>query len=226
MRSKEEAHDYRYFPDPDLLPLRLTQAWVDDLRQTLPELPDAKRDRYIKELGLSPYNASVLVAEKENAAYFEEVLAALTKTTGKAAADVATQVANWVSGDLFGALNKLGKTIEESPVSAESFAKLQALILQGEISGRIAKDVFEIMVETGGDPADIVEKRGMKQVSDTGAIAAMIDAVLAENADKVAEYRAGKDKLYGFFVGQVMKKTGGKANPQLVNDLLKSKLAG
>ncbi len=225
MRSKEEAHDYRYFPDPDLMPLKLAQAWVDKVAKTLPELPDAKRDRFVADLGLTPYNASVLVAEKESAAYFEAVLAELTAVSGKPAREVATQVANWVVGDLFGALNKAGKSIENSPVSAHNFAQLQKLMVDGQISGRIAKEVFEHMLATGDEPAKIVAEKGLVQVSDSGAIAAIIDEVLAENADKVAEYRSGKDKLFGFFVGQVMKKTQGKANPQLVNEALKAKLS-
>lgn len=226
MRSKEEAHDYRYFPDPDLLPLTLGQDWVDAQARTLPELPDVKRERFVSELGLTPYAASVLVAEKENADYFEAVIARLEKGEGKPARDFATQVANWITGDLFGALNKAGLAIEESPVSADAAAALQKLILDGVISGRIAKDVFEIMFETGEDPDRIVEEKGLKQVSDTGAIEAIIDDVLAANADKVAEYRGGKDKLFGFFVGQVMKQTQGKANPKVVNEQLRAKLNG
>ena len=226
MRSKEEAHDYRYFPDPDLLPLRLTQEFVEELRRTLPELPDEKRDRFVRDLGIPVYNASVLTAEKENADYFERFLDAIVQETGKPLRAIATQASNWMIGDLFGALNKAGKDITESPVSVAAAARLQKLLIEGVISGRIAKEVFEIMFETGEDPETIVEQKGLRQVSDTGAIEAAIDQVLAEQADKVAEYRSGKDKLFGFFVGQVMKKTQGKANPQLVNDLLKTKLNG
>ena len=226
MRSKEEAHDYRYFPDPDLLPLTLEQAWVDEVRTTLPELPDAKRERFISELGLAPYAAGVLVAEKENADYFEAVLASMEQESGKPVRTYAVQAANWITGDLFGALNKAGLGISQSPVSVDAAARLQKLIADGVISGRIAKDVFEIMFETGDDPEKIVEEKGLKQVSDTGEIEAFIDQVLAENADKVEEYRGGKDKLFGFFVGQVMKKTQGKANPKVVNDLLRPKLDG
>ncbi|RMF12802.1 MAG: Asp-tRNA(Asn)/Glu-tRNA(Gln) amidotransferase GatCAB subunit B [Alphaproteobacteria bacterium] len=226
MRSKEEAHDYRYFPDPDLLPLTLDQTWVDDLGAHLPELPDAKRERFISQLGLSAYAASVLVAEKEHADYFEAVLDQLEKSEAKPAKTFATQVANWITGDLFGALNKAGLSIAASPVSAPHAARLQKLIMDGVISGRIAKDVFEIMFETGDDPEKIVEEKGLKQVSDTGAIEGFIDEVLSDNADKAEEYRGGKEKLFGFFVGQVMKKTQGKANPKVVNELLRKKLDG
>ncbi|MEX1147821.1 MAG: Asp-tRNA(Asn)/Glu-tRNA(Gln) amidotransferase subunit GatB [Sphingomonadales bacterium] len=224
MRSKEEAHDYRYFPDPDLLPLTLTQDWVDNLAIGLPELPDAKRERLIADLGLTPYAASVLVAEKENADYFEAVIARLEEATGKPVREFGTQVANWITGDLFGALNKAGLTVDRSPVSAESAAGLQNLIIDGVISGRIAKEVFEIMFETGDAADRIVEEKGLTQVSDTGAIEGFIDEVLAGNTDKVAQYKGGKDKLFGFFVGQVMKRTEGKANPQVVNELLRAKL--
>jgi aspartyl-tRNA(Asn)/glutamyl-tRNA(Gln) amidotransferase subunit B len=216
MRSKEEAHDYRYFPDPDLLPLELDAAWIARVRAGMPELPDARRARYMRDFGLSANDAGVLVAEKETAAYFEAV----------ASGRDAKQAANWVMGDLFGALNKLGLPIERSPVGAPALGELIDLIAEGTISGKIAKDVFAIMLDPGGTPRRIVEERGLRQVSDTGAIDAAIDRILAANADKVAEYRAGKDKLLGFFVGQVMKATGGKANPGLVNAALKRKLAG
>ncbi len=216
MRSKEEAHDYRYFPDPDLLPLRLDAAWIARVRAAMPELPDARRARYMRDFGLSATDAGVLVAEKETAAYFE---------TAAAGRD-AKQAANWVMGDLFGALNKLGLPIERSPVGPAALGELIDLIGDGTISGKIAKDVFATMLEAGGTPRQIVEAKGLRQVSDTGAIEAEIDRILAANADKVAEYRAGKDKLLGFFVGQVMKATGGKANPGLVNEALKRKLAG
>lgn len=216
MRAKEFAHDYRYFPDPDLLPLTLTPDFVDRIRDSLPELPDDKKDRFMRDYGLTPYDASVLVVEKETAAYFEEV----------AKGRDAKQAANWVISTLFGALNRLNKSISESPVSAANLGRMIDLIADGTISGRLAKDIFEIMVETGQDPAAIVEERGLKQVTDTGAIEAAIDAVIAANPDKADEVRGGKDKLLGWFTGQVMKSTGGKANPQMVNDLLRKKLIG
>ena len=214
MRSKEDAHDYRYFPDPDLLPLVLEPGWVEQLRQQLPELPDAKKARFIAEYGLSAYDADVLVAEQANAAYFETV----------AQGRDPKQAANWVTGDLFATLNRTGKTIETSPVSAENLGRLLDLIADKTINGRIAKDVFEAMAETGEDPAAIVNAKGLRQVTDTGAIDAAIHAVIAANPDKVAEYRSGKDKLFGFFVGQVMKAMQGKGNPALVNDILKRNL--
>ena len=216
MRSKEEAHDYRYFPDPDLLPLVLDPAWVAALRAGLPELPDAKKARFIAVLGLSPEDAAVLVAEKATALFFEEV----------AAGRDAKVAANWVTGDLFAALNRLGIGIAQSPVRPEQLGALLDLIADGTISGRLAKDVFVEMVATGADPAAIVDKNGLRQVTDEHAIAAAIDQVLAGQGAKVAEYRAGRDKLYGFFVGQVMRATQGKANPTLVNELLKKKLSG
>jgi aspartyl-tRNA(Asn)/glutamyl-tRNA(Gln) amidotransferase subunit B len=217
MRSKEEAHDYRYFPDPDLLPLVLDPKRIAELRAALPELPDAKKARFVADFKLSPYDAAVLVAEQENAAYFETV--AKGRKDPKLAA-------NWVTGDLFGALNRLGKDIAHSPVPAVALAGLLDLIEDGTISGRIAKDVFQLMVETGRDAAAIVEEKGLRQVTDSGAIEAVVDKVIADNAAKVAEYRGGKQGLFGWFVGQVMKATGGKANPAAVNELLKRKLAG
>jgi aspartyl-tRNA(Asn)/glutamyl-tRNA(Gln) amidotransferase subunit B len=213
MRSKEEAHDYRYFPDPDLLPLELEQAYVDDLAQHLPELPDEKRARFIKDYGLSAYDASVLVAERENAEYFEAVAKG---RDGKLAA-------NWVINELFGRLNKEGKDIARSPVSAAQLGGLVDLISAGTISGKIAKDLFEILWTEGGDPAEIVEARGMKQVTDTGAIEKAVDEIIAANPDKVEQAKA-KPSMIGWFVGQVMKATGGKANPAAVNDILKKKL--
>jgi aspartyl-tRNA(Asn)/glutamyl-tRNA(Gln) amidotransferase subunit B len=216
MRSKEEAHDYRYFPDPDLLPLVLDADWVERLRAGLPELPDAKKTRFAAKYGLSANDAEILVAEKETAFYFEQVA---RERNAKVAA-------NWVMGDLFGALNRIGLGVEQSPVSAEQLGTLIDLIADGTISRRLAKDVFAEMVASGADPDAIVEAKGLRQVSDQGAIEGAIDAVLAAQADKVAEYRAGRDKLYGFFVGQVMRATQGKANPALVNQLLKRKLAG
>jgi aspartyl-tRNA(Asn)/glutamyl-tRNA(Gln) amidotransferase subunit B len=216
MRSKEEAHDYRYFPDPDLLPLEFDQAFVDAIAADLPELPDQKAERFQSELGLSHYDAGVLVAERDIADYFEIV------ATGRDA----KLAANWVTGNLFGLLNKIGKSIAESPVTAKQLGDLLGLVEDGTISGKIAKDVFEEMFETSKNAADIIEEKGLKQVSDTGAIEAMIDEVMAANMDKVEEYRGGKDKLMGFFVGQVMKASKGQANPGVVNQILKDKLAG
>ncbi len=226
MRSKEEAHDYRYFPDPDLLPLEFDDAFIEAAQDSLPELPDVKKARFMSALGLNDYNAGVLVAEKEQADYFETLVAALAKAAKKDEAAVAVKASNWLTGDLFGALNKAGKTIANSPVTAEQGADLLVLIEDGTISGRIAKDVFEIMFETGKDAAAIVEEKGLKQVSDTGAIEKIIDEVIAANPGQLEQYRAGKDKLLGFFVGQVMKATQGKANPGMVNQLLKPKLDG
>jgi aspartyl-tRNA(Asn)/glutamyl-tRNA(Gln) amidotransferase subunit B len=217
LRSKEEAHDYRYFPDPDLLPVELTGDFLDACRASLPELPDAKRRRYEQGLGLSAYNASVLTADVTTARWFESLLEKLGE-------EHAQRAGNWVTSDLFGALNRLGKTIEESPVTAAQAAELLRLTAEGILSGTLAKQVFEIMVETGEDPAAIVEARGLKQTSDTGAIDAAIAAIMAANEDKVADYRGGKDKLFGFFVGQTMRAMEGKANPAVVNELLKKAL--
>jgi len=218
MRSKEEAHDYRYFPDPDLLPLEFSAAYVADLKAGLPELPDQKKARFIAELGLSPYDASVLVAERESALFYETVLADLADKIrdGKLAA-------NWVINELFGRLNKEGRDITGSPVSAAQLGAIVDLIGEGTISGKIAKDLFEIVWQEGGDPRALVEARGMKQVTDLGAIEKVVDDIIAANPDKVTQARA-KPQLMGWFVGQVMKSSGGKANPQAVNDLLKSKL--
>jgi aspartyl-tRNA(Asn)/glutamyl-tRNA(Gln) amidotransferase subunit B len=215
MRSKEDAHDYRYFPDPDLLPLVLDEDWVAELKAKLPELPDAKKRRFVCDYGLPAYDAGVLVAEQATADYYETVA---KRRDAKIAA-------NWVMGDLFAALNRTGHTIADSPVSAASLGKLLDLMADNTISGRIAKEVFEAMVETGDDPAIIVEEKGLRQVTDTGAIDAAVANVLAANADKVAEYRAGREKLFGFFVGQVMKAMAGKGNPALVNEALKQKLS-
>jgi len=215
MRSKEDAHDYRYFPDPDLLPLVLDEAWVAELRTHLPELPDAKRARFVAQYGLSPYDAAVLVAEQATAVYFETV----------ARGRDAKAAANYVMGDLFAALNRTGRTIEDSPVSAAALGEMLDLMADGTINGRIAKDVFEAMVETGDSPGAIVEARGLRQVTDTGAIDAAIEAVVSANLDKLEQFRAGKDKLFGFFVGQVMKAMAGKGNPALVNEALKKRLA-
>jgi aspartyl-tRNA(Asn)/glutamyl-tRNA(Gln) amidotransferase subunit B len=216
MRSKEHAHDYRYFPDPDLLPLNLDPKWVEGLKAGLPELPDAKRKRFTEKLGLSDYDAGVLVAEKESADFYEAA----------AKGRDAKLVANWLTSELFGKLNAAGKSITESPVSAENLGELVGLISDNTISGRIAKDVFAEMFETGKTAGQIVEEKGLKQVLDTGAIDVEIDKIMAANADKVAEYRSGKDKLFGFFVGQVMRAMGGKANPAMLNERLKAKLAG
>jgi aspartyl-tRNA(Asn)/glutamyl-tRNA(Gln) amidotransferase subunit B len=218
MRSKEEAHDYRYFPDPDLLPLEFSEAYVARLKAALPELPDQKKARFIAEFGLSLYDASVLVAERESAEFYEAVLAGLSDRIrdGKLAA-------NWVINELFGRLNKEGRDITGSPVSAAQLAAIVSLIGEGTISGKIAKDLFEIVWQEGGDPRALVEARGMKQVTDLGAIEKVVDDIIAANPDKVAQARA-KPQLMGWFVGQVMKSSGGKANPQAVNDLLKSKL--
>ena len=213
MRSKEEAHDYRYFPDPDLLPLEFDDAYVDALRAGLPELPDDKRERFISEFGLKPYDASVLVASKRLADFFEEV----------AEGRDAKLAANWVINEWLGRLNKEQLEIEDSPVSAEQLGKIVDLIKAGDISGKIAKDLFEIVWTEGGDPAKIVEDKGMKQVTDTGAIEAIIDEIIANNPDQVAKVK-DKPGLIGWFVGQVMKASQGKANPQAVNQILKAKL--
>ncbi len=216
MRSKEEAHDYRYFPDPDLLPLEITQDFVDGIRAGLPELPDAKKERFISDYGLAVEDAGLLAAERVTADFYEEV----------AKGRDSKLACHWVTGELFGVLNKSGKSIGESPVSAATLGRLIDLIGDGTLSGRLAKDVFEAMVESGKEAAVVVEEKGLKQVSDSGAIEAEVDKVLEANGDKVAEYKAGKDKLFGFFVGQVMKATGGKANPGVVNEVLKKKLGG
>ena len=217
MRSKEEAHDYRYFPDPDLLPLEFSEAYVAGLKANLPELPDQKKARFMSEFCLSPYDASVLVAERESADFYETVLQNLALVRdGKLAA-------NWVINELFGRLNKEGRDISASPVSAPQLAAIVDMIGEGTISGKIAKDLFEIVWLEGGDPRALVEARGMKQVTDLGAIEKVVDDIVAANPDKVEQARA-KPQLIGWFVGQVMKSSGGKANPQAVNDLLKSKL--
>jgi aspartyl-tRNA(Asn)/glutamyl-tRNA(Gln) amidotransferase subunit B len=218
MRSKEDAHDYRYFPDPDLLPVEFDDAFVAECLASLPELPVAKRARYTETLGISAYNAGVLTADVETARYFEAVLGG----TGPA---LATAAANWVTSELFGALKKLGVGIEASPVTPDRAAALLVLIASGKISNSIGKQVLEAMVETGDDPAAIVAARGLEQVSDTGAIDAAIAAIIATNADKVEQYRAGKEALFGFFVGQTMKAMAGKANPGVVNERLKAALA-
>ena len=214
MRSKEDAHDYRYFPDPDLLPLVLDEAWVAEMARGLPELPDEKRTRFMREHGLTAYDAAVLVAERATATYFETV----------AAGRDAKQAANWVMGDLFAMLNRTGRTIEDSPVPARALGRLLDLIADSTINGKIAKDVFDAMATTGQDPEAIVEARGLRQVTDTSAIDAAVEQVLAANPDKVADYKAGKDKLFGFFVGLAMKSLAGKGNPALVNAALRQRL--
>ena len=214
MRSKEDAHDYRYFPDPDLLPLELDEAFLADCRASLPELPDAKRKRY-EGLGITPYNAEVMTAEVESARWFDALLEAGAKPAA---------AANWVTSELFGALNRLGKSIADSPVTPAQAAELLALVADGTLSGSLAKQVFEAMLETGEAPGRIVEERGLKQTSDTGAIEAVIAEVLAKNRGQLEQYRGGKVALFGFFVGQTMKAMGGKANPAVVNELLKKAL--
>jgi aspartyl-tRNA(Asn)/glutamyl-tRNA(Gln) amidotransferase subunit B len=213
MRSKEEAHDYRYFPDPDLLPLKLEQAWVDAIKATLPELPDDKKARFISAYGLSAYDADVLAAERPSADYFEAVAKG---RDGKLSA-------NWVINELLGRLNKDGKTFETSPISPAQIGGLVDLITSNVISGKIAKDVFEILWTEGGDPSAIVATRGLKQVTDMGAIERAVDDIIAANPDKVEQVKL-KPSMLGWFVGQVMKSTGGKANPQSVNDILRSKI--
>jgi aspartyl-tRNA(Asn)/glutamyl-tRNA(Gln) amidotransferase subunit B len=214
MRSKEDAHDYRYFPDPDLLPLNLDKGLIEKIKKDLPELPDQKKERFIKDYALSPYEANVLVSEKEVAAFFEEVI----KTADK------KLTTNWIIGDLFASLNEKNISISESPIKAKEIASLINSISSGLISGRAAKEVFEVMKENGGDPIKIIEKMGLKQKSDPKELEVLIDKILEENKDKVSQYKSGKDKLFGFFVGQAMKVSGGTANPQLVNDILKKKL--
>lgn len=214
MRSKEEAHDYRYFPDPDLLPLKLDAAWVEELRVELPELPDAKKQRFMTDFGLSADDAGVLTSEREIAEYFEQVAEG---RDGKL-------VANWVTGELFGAMNTAGLEISASPVSAGQLGGLVDRVGDKTLSRRIAKEVFEIMFESGQDAGAIIEERGLKQVSDSGAIDAVVDQMIADNPDKVAEYKGGKEQLIGWFVGQVMKASQGKANPQMANEALKKKL--
>ncbi len=226
MRSKEDAHDYRYFPDPDLLPLELDEAFLAECRASLPELPDAKRARYVDGLGLSAYNARELTAEVETFARFEQLLAETATRLGKSEADVATQVANWSLSVAPGVMNALGAEAHPAHATAQAQAAILAMQTAGEISGGQAKEIYEIVLKTGREPAEIADTEGLKQQSDTGAIEAVIDEVLAANADKVAEYRGGKDKLFGFFVGQTMKAMQGKGNPAVVNELLKAKLDG
>ncbi|MEY3434550.1 MAG: hypothetical protein RLZZ195_17 [Pseudomonadota bacterium] len=215
MRSKEDAHDYRYFPDPDLPPLKFEQSFVDGIKKKLPELPDDKKERLIKDYKLSNYEAGVLISDKDTSDYFEDI----AKNSGVKLA------INWVIGDLFAALNKIGKSIKESPISSKNLAKLIDLIKNNTISGRIAKEVFELMINDNRDPKVIVEEKGLIQESNVGELEKIIEKVLKENADKVAEYKSGKDKLFGFFVGSVIKESKGKANPALVNEILKKKLS-
>ena len=216
MRSKEDAHDYRYFPDPDLLPLKIEQKLINDLKESLPELPDNKKERFMKDYGLNSYEANVLVSEKEISNYYEEV----AKLSDKKLA------ATWMMGDLFAMLNDKGLNISKSPIPAKNFAELIQSIKSGEISGRIAKEVFELMVESGDNPKKIIESKGMKQQSDPKELERIINEILTKNKDKVDQYKSGKEKLFGFFVGQVMKQSGGKANPQLTNEILKKLLKG
>tara|TARA_B110000259_G_scaffold56396_1_gene66563 strand:- start:2559 stop:3458 length:900 start_codon:yes stop_codon:yes gene_type:complete len=214
MRSKEDAHDYRYFPDPDLLPLNLDKNLIEKIKRDLPELPDQKKERFIKDYLLSSYEANVLVSEKEIAEYFEEVV----KTADKKLAT------NWIIGDLFASLNEKNISISESLIKAKEMASLLNSISSGLISGRAAKEVFEVMKVTGADPIKIIQEKGLKQKSDPKELENLINKILEENKDKVVQYKSGKDKLFGFFVGQTMKLSGGTANPQLVNDILKKKL--
>ncbi len=216
MRSKEEAFDYRYFPDPDLLPVEVSEALVEEVRAAMPELPDQKKERFVYEYGLTPYEAAVLTATREGADYFEAV--------EKASGGEARLAATWVMGDLAAALNKAGTDIADSPVTAEMLGGMIQRMADDTISGKIAKQVFEAMWAGEGDADAVIEKKGLKQVTDTGLIEGIIDEVLANNPDNVAAYRSGKDKLFGFFVGQVMKASQGKANPAQVNELLKKKL--
>ena len=214
MRSKEDAHDYRYFPDPDLLPLNLKKELIENIKKNLPELPDQKKERFINDYSLTAYEANVLVSEKEISDYFEEVV----KTSDIKLAK------NWIMGDLFASLNEKNISISQSPVTAKKMSQLIDSISSGVISGRTAKEVFEIMKESGEEPNKIIESKGLQQKSDPKELEKIIEKTLTENNDKVEQYKSGKDKLFGFFVGQVMKISGGKANPQLVNQILKNKL--
>jgi aspartyl-tRNA(Asn)/glutamyl-tRNA(Gln) amidotransferase subunit B len=214
MRSKEDAHDYRYFPDPDLLPLNLDKELIENIKKDLPELPDQKKERFIKDYALNAYEANVLVSEKEISDYFEEVVKNSDIKLAK----------NWIMGDLFASLNDKNISISQSPVTAKKMSQLINSISSGVISGRTAKEVFEVMKETGEEPNKIIESKGLQQKSDPKELEEIIEKILADNKDKVDQYKSGKDKLFGFFVGQVMKVSGGKANPQLVNEILKNKL--
>jgi len=225
MRSKEEAHDYRYFPDPDLLPLVLDPDWIEELRRNLPELPDAKKKRFVDDLGLSAYNAGVLVADKEKAVYFENLLSEVSKLVSLPLSRIVNDIGNWVLGELSAAINNAGISIENSPVGPKAAAGLHLLIYDGTISGRIAKDVFEAMWDSGQDAATIVADRGLKQISDTGAIGVIVEQVIADNPGQVAQFKSGNEKILGWFVGQVMKASRGQANPGLVNKVLRDKLS-
>jgi len=218
MRSKEDAHDYRYFPDPDLLPLEVSDEFINELKNNIPELPDDKKKRFIDEFKLSPYEATILVSDIDTAKYFEEVVAKMGKNK-----DMKLAV-NWITGELFAVLNNKNLEISQSPVSAKNLAVLVNLIKNGTISGKIAKTVFELMLDGDKDPQKIVEEKGLKQQSDPKAIEALIDKIINDNREKAIEYKQGKEKLFGFFVGQAMKASGGKANPQLINEILKKKL--
>ena len=218
MRSKEDAHDYRYFPDPDLLPLEVSDEFVNELKNNIPELPDDKKKRFIDEFKLSPYEATILVSDIDTAKYFEEVVAKMGKNK-----DMKLAV-NWITGELFAVLNNKNLEISQSPVSAKNLAILVNLIKNGTISGKIAKTVFELMLDGDKDPQKIVEEKGLKQQSDPKAIETLIDKIINDNREKAIEYKQGKEKLFGFFVGQAMKASGGKANPQLINEILKKKL--
>ena len=218
MRSKEDAHDYRYFPDPDLLPLEVTDEFIDSIKSEIPELPDDKKKRFIDEFKISPYEATILVSDIEVAKYFEEVVAKMGKNK-----DMKLAV-NWITGELFAVLNDKNLEISQSPISAKNLAKLINLIKNGTISGKIAKSIFEDMISGDIDPQVIVEEKGLKQESDPKALEVLIEKIINENRDKAIEYKQGKEKLFGFFVGQVMKNSGGKANPQMVNEILKAKL--
>ena len=214
MRSKEEAHDYRYFPDPDLLPLKIEKSFIDNLKKKLPELPDEKKDRFIKKFKLTSYEANLLVSEVNISKYFEEVIKNSDIKLAK----------NWITGDLFAVLNDKNLDIKDSPVSPKNLASLINAISSGKISGKMAKKVFELMVENGEEPSKIIKEKGLKQESDPKELEKIIIKVLENNSDKVSEYKSGKEKLYGFFVGEIMKASSGKANPKLVNDILKEKL--
>jgi aspartyl-tRNA(Asn)/glutamyl-tRNA(Gln) amidotransferase subunit B len=218
MRSKEDAHDYRYFPDPDLLPLEVTDEFIENLKKDIPELPDDKKKRFIDEFKVSPYEATILVSDIDTAKYFEEVVAKMGKNQ-----DIKLAV-NWITGELFAVLNNKNLEISQSPISAKNLAKLVNLIKNGTISGKIAKTIFELMMDGDKDPQIIVEEKGLKQESDPKAIEALIDKIIDDNREKAIEYKNGKEKLFGFFVGQAMKASGGKANPQLINEMLKKKL--
>jgi aspartyl-tRNA(Asn)/glutamyl-tRNA(Gln) amidotransferase subunit B len=218
MRSKEDAHDYRYFPDPDLLPLEVSDEFIEKLKADIPELPDDKKKRFIEKFKISPYEATILVSDIDTAEYFEEVITKMGKNQ-----DIKLAV-NWITGELFAVLNNKNLEISQSPISAKNLAKLVNLIKNGTISGKIAKTIFELMMDGDKDPQTIVEEKGLKQESDPKALETLIDKIINDNREKAIEYKQGKEKLFGFFVGQAMKVSGGKANPQLINEILKKKL--